>query len=162
MPGEEPNDPDETRRPPSGSRGVWGSVTLRQTQADGDGRRLDPAGDLQLGQDVPDVDADGLLADEQPLADLPVRPALGDERQHLALTSAQPERVRATARRRSERAPSTAAAIGWAGVPLASIGIPTGCGESARRSSTALGKAIRARPASSLSSRRSGFASRPS
>src|SRR6476659_7381843 len=95
MPGEEPNDPDETRRPPSGSRGVWGSVTLRQTQADGDGRRLDPAGDLQLGQDVPDVDADGLLADEQPLADLPVRPALGDQREPLVLPPGQAERVRA-------------------------------------------------------------------
>ena len=39
------------------------------------------------------MDPDGLLADEQPLADLPVRPPFGDERQDLALAARQPEGV---------------------------------------------------------------------
>ena len=46
-----------------------------------------------FGEDVADVDADGLLADEQPLPDLAVGPALGDEPEDLALAPAQPERV---------------------------------------------------------------------
>src|SRR5439155_20212567 len=51
---------------------------VRQAEPDGHGRSLDAAGDAQLGEDIADVDPDRLLADEQALADLPVRPALGD------------------------------------------------------------------------------------
>jgi hypothetical protein len=37
------------------------------------------------------VDAGGVLADEQLVGDLAVRPALGDQGQHLALALGQPE-----------------------------------------------------------------------
>ena len=60
------------------------SVPVGQPQPDRDGRRLHPAGNLQLGQDVADVDPDRLLADEQPLPDLAVGPALGHESEDLA------------------------------------------------------------------------------
>ena len=39
------------------------------------------------------MDADRLLADEQPLPDLPVGPPLGNQGQDLAFSPAQPERV---------------------------------------------------------------------
>ena len=54
-----------------------------QPEPDRDRGRLDPAGYAELGQDIADVDADRLLADEQPLADLAVCPALGHQGQHL-------------------------------------------------------------------------------
>ena len=50
--------------------------TVVVPEPDRDGRGLDPAGDIELRQDVPDVDAHGLLADDEVLADLAIRPAL--------------------------------------------------------------------------------------
>src|SRR6185312_15053213 len=49
-------------------------------------------------------DADGLLADEEPLADLAVRPAFRDQRQHLAFPAGEPERVLAGGRRVADHA----------------------------------------------------------
>ena len=48
-----------------------------EPKPDRDGRSLDSTGHVELGEDVSDVHADRLLADEEPLADLPVRAALG-------------------------------------------------------------------------------------
>ena len=76
---------------PPGRRSCRGG--LGHAQPDRDGSRLDPARDPELGEDVADVDADGLLADEQALADLAVRPALGDQGEHLALAVGQAEGV---------------------------------------------------------------------
>src|SRR4051812_41229869 len=66
---------------------------LGQAQADSDGCGFDASGDRELREDVADVDADGLLADEQPLTDFAVRPALRDQSQDLAFATRQPERV---------------------------------------------------------------------
>jgi hypothetical protein len=52
---------------------------IRETQSDRDRGRLHPTRDPELGEDVAHVDADGLLADEQALADLPIRAALGNQ-----------------------------------------------------------------------------------
>ena len=41
--------------------------------------------EVELAQDVRDVAVDGVLADHQPLGDLPVRQPFGEQRQHLAL-----------------------------------------------------------------------------
>ena len=75
---------------------VEGSAAFGETQADRDGGGLDPTRNFQLPQDVPDVHADRLLADEEPLTDLAVRPAERDEAEHLSFATAQPERVRST------------------------------------------------------------------
>src|SRR5450830_537264 len=68
-----------------------GSVRLGREQPppvrDRDG--LGPPRGAQLGQDVRDVDAHGLAADEQPLTDLPVRQALSHEREDLRLPTRQ-------------------------------------------------------------------------
>src|SRR5450830_2079954 len=58
----------------------------------------------QLGQDVRDVDAHGLAADEQPLADLPVRQALSHEREDLRLPTRQCVDGRRTGARQVEPA----------------------------------------------------------
>src|SRR4051812_30816230 len=63
-----------------------GAARVLQPEADRDGGSLDPARHAELSKDVPDVDAHGLLADEQAVADLPVRPALRDEREDLELS----------------------------------------------------------------------------
>ena len=53
---------------------------------------LTAAGDPELGEDPRDVDAGGLGGNEQRLADLPVRPALGDQGEHLNLSPGQAKR----------------------------------------------------------------------
>src|SRR5262245_21647869 len=58
-----------------------------------DRRSLRARAHVELGEDPRDVDARGLLGHEQPLADLAVRRALGDHREHLALARHQAERV---------------------------------------------------------------------
>src|SRR5690606_6733951 len=55
------------------------------------GRGLAPAGHTELAQNVRYVHADGLGADEELLADLPVGAAGGDEAQHLRLPVGKPE-----------------------------------------------------------------------
>src|SRR6185503_3615139 len=62
---------------------------LGEAETDRHGRSLHPTGHAELGEDVADVDAHGLLADEQALADLAVRPAFGDQGQDLALAPGQ-------------------------------------------------------------------------
>src|SRR5262245_34936142 len=66
------------------------ALAVFQPEADGHGGRLDPPAHAQLRQDVADVDAHGLLADEQAVADLAVGPAAGDEGQDLELALRQP------------------------------------------------------------------------
>jgi hypothetical protein len=60
------------------------------------------------------VDAGGLGGDEQRLADLPVRPALGDQGQHLGLTVCEAERGRLA--KRGEAQPRNPAVLAWAPV----------------------------------------------
>ena len=48
--------------------------------------------DLELGEDMPDVDGDGSLADEQPFGDLAVRATLGQHVEHFELPWAEAER----------------------------------------------------------------------
>ncbi len=55
---------------------------LVEAEPVGDSGRLTATGDPQLGEDPRDVDAGRLGGDEQHLADLPVGPALGDQRKH--------------------------------------------------------------------------------
>ena len=52
---------------------------------------LDPGVDLELGEDVGDVDAGGLGADEQRLGDLVVAAAGRDQGQHLGLAWGEAE-----------------------------------------------------------------------
>src|SRR5215213_6089649 len=70
------------------------SVGLGEPEPDGDGGGLDTSRNVQLVEDLADVNADGLLADEQVLADLAVRPPLREQRQNLPLPTGQTERVR--------------------------------------------------------------------
>src|SRR5690606_9135030 len=51
--------------------------------------RLHPAVDTELGVDAADVNPDGLLADEQPLRDLPVGAARGELGEHLQLAGGE-------------------------------------------------------------------------
>ena len=51
----------------------------------GEGRGLQPAGHPELGQDVRDVHAGGLLRDEQRLGDLAVAAPVGEQAEHLVL-----------------------------------------------------------------------------
>ena len=55
----------------------------------GDGRGGGAGGDAELGVDVGGVPADGLRADEERLADLPIRAPLGQQAQHLQLAGRQ-------------------------------------------------------------------------
>ena len=58
----------------------------------GDCGRLAATGHAELGEDVGDVEAGRLLGDEQRLADLPVRPPLGDEGEDLGLARGKAKR----------------------------------------------------------------------
>jgi len=58
-----------------------------ELQADRDHGGLDAARYTELREDVPDVHADRLLADEEALADLAIRAALDDQRQDLAFAT---------------------------------------------------------------------------
>src|SRR5436305_8080121 len=64
------------------SRTSW-SVNHRLAQGDRD--RLGAGVGLQLREDVPDVALDRLLRDEEPLGDIAVREAVGQQLQDLAL-----------------------------------------------------------------------------
>src|SRR5215213_11931961 len=55
----------------------------------GPGRGGRARGDAELAEDVGDVAVDGVLAQHEPLGDLPVGEALGDELEHLALPRAE-------------------------------------------------------------------------
>jgi hypothetical protein len=57
----------------------------------GDGGGFHAAGDAEFGQDVRDVDAGGLRADEQGLGDFPVGVPGGDQQQDLALAAGEAE-----------------------------------------------------------------------
>jgi hypothetical protein len=57
----------------------------------GDGGGLHATGDAELGQDVRDVHAGGLRADEQGLGDFPVGVPGGDQQQDLALAAGEAE-----------------------------------------------------------------------
>ena len=72
---------------------------LDQPAPPGDRGRLGATGRTQLAEDVGDVDADGLGADEQLLADLAVGAALGHQREDLASPG------RSACRRRRRRGP---------------------------------------------------------
>src|SRR4026208_2301811 len=69
------------------------SRPLGEPKADRDCGRLDATGYAELREDVADVSAHGLLADEQPLADLAVRPATRDLHEHLAFAAAETEGI---------------------------------------------------------------------
>ena len=57
----------------------------------GDGGGLHAAGDAEFGQDVRDVHAYGLRADEQGLGDFPVGVPGGDQQQDLAFAAGEAE-----------------------------------------------------------------------
>jgi hypothetical protein len=82
----------------------------------GDGGGLDPGGDAELGQDVGDVDAGRLGADEQRLSDLAVAGAGRDQRQDLSLTRGEAELLgrgrRRGGRRGDVRVQAEAGALG--------------------------------------------------
>ena len=104
-------------RPPSP-----GAEARGQPQAVRGGGRLDARAHAELGQDARDVDAGGLLGDEQRLADLAVGVPLGHQREDGELALGEPEAVdlgvvgggvrsRASSDTRARRArPSTSAA----------------------------------------------------
>ena len=54
--------------------------------AEADGDRMGPRAGRELRQEMPDVALDRLLGEEEPLADLAVHEAVGDELEHLDLT----------------------------------------------------------------------------
>jgi len=68
-----------------------------------DRRRFRPVPDPELLEHVPDVGLDGGLAHAEPLGDLPVPQAVGEQRQHLPLAVAQ-HRERVVRRRGHRRA----------------------------------------------------------
>src|SRR3954469_15407186 len=68
----------------------WGSGDVQQLLPDGVHDGLHPGVQLELLQDVPHVVLHGVLADEQPLGDLPVVQALGDQLEDLELTLGEP------------------------------------------------------------------------
>src|ERR1700728_3505315 len=75
-----------------------------------DGRCLGPRRGAQLGEDVGNVNAGGLLADEEFLADLPVGQAAGHQAQDLAFPwGERRERARAVLNRVTAAAAVTAA-----------------------------------------------------
>ena len=77
--------------------------------AAGDGGRFGAAGGAELAEDVGDVDAHRLGADEELPADLAVAPSVGDQRQDLPLARGEPlpgrpwRRARARSRTRAAR-----------------------------------------------------------
>src|SRR5919106_5797155 len=69
------------RRPPVAT---W-SLLVDDAAAEADGDRVRAAAGLELRQQVPDVALDGLLGEEEPLADLAVHEAVRDQLKHLDL-----------------------------------------------------------------------------
>src|SRR3954452_5222043 len=82
--------------------GRWGVAigSDYEPEAVRDGGRLGAGAHVELGEDARDVHARGLLGHVKLRADLAVRGAPGDQRQHLALARREPERVRAVLFRR--------------------------------------------------------------
>lgn len=80
-------DPETSLRVSSCSMGDASSGAVGEAEADRDCGCLDASRDPQLGEDVPDVDTDRLLADEQALTDLAVRASPGDLDEHLTLSA---------------------------------------------------------------------------
>ena len=112
------------------------------------------------------MDANGLLADEQVLADLAVGAALGDQREDLPLALTQAERIARSGSRAGDR--RRRPGRGPTGAPLPS-GRRGGVGTRdrarpgrAKQGFELPGSWMRARPASSRSARRSGRAPRSS
>ena len=115
-----------SRRPSAPTRRAVSSAHLRplgrvrahrsgeQALAAGDRGGLGAAGGLQLAEDVGDVDRDGLGADEQLLADLAVRAALGDQRQDLALAGGERRRGAASSRTGADPTARSSSSSGWA------------------------------------------------
>src|SRR5262245_27032891 len=66
-------------------RGTGGSASCREALPVGAGGGLASGADVELRQDVRDVHARGLAADHEPVGDLPVAEAVGQEREHLLL-----------------------------------------------------------------------------
>src|SRR4051812_4870190 len=67
--------------------------SVREAQPVRDGRRLRAAAHVELREDPRHVHARGLLGHEELRADLAVRRAAGDEREHLALAGREAERI---------------------------------------------------------------------
>ena len=75
--------------PKPGSAGL--SDRLDKTQPVGDRGRLAASGDAELAEDVRDVDAGRVLADEQLVCDLSVRSTERDQAEDLTFAGSQPE-----------------------------------------------------------------------
>ena len=89
------------------------SASGRRPRCGGDGDRFGAAAGAELGDDVADVHARRLLADEELRADLPVGAALREQREHLGLARGQdggglgqPAPHRAARRRAGRAAPA--------------------------------------------------------
>jgi succinate-semialdehyde dehydrogenase/glutarate-semialdehyde dehydrogenase len=139
-----------SRRPRSctwGSPGGTASSGVEQAPLPRQRSGLGATARAQLGQDVGDVDADGLGADEQLPGDLAVGPALGDQDEDLALPGGQRDgrrRLRGTraglmpadlrSSRSSGAAPSPrAVAVAVRATSRASAGRPTARSTAASR-----------------------------
>src|SRR5690606_18308981 len=83
-----PSTSSPRRRPPRREARAR-SAGLDQPRLVGEDHRLHPVAQVELGQHLSDVRLDRRLGDDEPLGDLPVRQALGDELEHLALTCRQ-------------------------------------------------------------------------
>src|SRR4029453_12494615 len=73
------------------SRADGGSL-LVEAETVGECGRFAATGDSELGEDVGDVKAGGLLGDEQRLADLPVGPAGSHQGEHFGLAVGKTKR----------------------------------------------------------------------
>jgi hypothetical protein len=80
-------------RPPEPNARQRGGHLAGEAEPVGDRGRLGSIAHTELGQDVGDVNAGGLVADEQGLGDLAVAAAVGDQRQDLALPGGEAELV---------------------------------------------------------------------
>ncbi len=80
--------------------GGLGRQRGHQVEREGGRRGFAAVGRAELHHDVADVDADGLLTDEEGAGDLPVGAPGGDEGQHLLLAAGQPEPLGGAGRRR--------------------------------------------------------------
>lgn len=74
---------------------MLGAVCVVQVQAMRGRRGLDPSVDTQLGEDVADVDAGRLAADEKGVGDLLVRPSFGHESEDFELAGCEAGYARA-------------------------------------------------------------------
>jgi hypothetical protein len=98
---EEKVDPARLRAAPQGAVRLWEALLADEAAAVADGDRMRPAAGLQLREQVADVRLDGLLREEEALADLSVDEAVGHELEHLDL--AQRRLLLELSHRRSER-----------------------------------------------------------